>query len=122
MVGNGLLHNRRLRPYHIQTYRTQIWRGEEVYYEPEFPNIVFAKDGEIYDLDGKKAITIGGAYSRDKEYIGKLSKTCRRQYVYNTNLPVQGSPYSTCDDSDGKMERSKGDSIFKGTPIQWFCC
>lgn len=68
MVGNGLLHNRRLRPYHIQTYRTQIWRGEEVYYEPEFLNIVFAKDGEIYDLDGKKAIAIGGAYSRDKEY------------------------------------------------------
>ena len=55
-------------PYHIQTYRTQIWHGGEVYYEPEFPNIVFAKDGEIYDFDGKKAIAIGGAYSRDKEY------------------------------------------------------
>ena len=68
MVGNGLLHNRRLRPYHIQTYRTQIWRGGEVYYEPEFPNIVYAKDGEIYDLDGKKAIANGGAYSRDKAY------------------------------------------------------
>ena len=60
--------NHEERPYHIQTYRTQIWRGGEVYYEPEFPNIVFAKDGEIYDFDGKKAIAIGGAYSRDKEY------------------------------------------------------
>ena len=60
--------NHEERPYHIQTYRTQIWRGGEVYYEPEFPNIVFAKDGEIYDFDGKKAIAIGGAYSCDKEY------------------------------------------------------
>lgn len=60
--------NHEERPYHIQTYRTQIWRGGEVYYEPEFSNIVFAKDGEIYDFDGKKAIAIGGAYSCDKEY------------------------------------------------------
>lgn len=60
--------NHEERSYHIQTYRTQIWRGGEVYYEPEFQNIVFAKDGEIYDFDGKKAIVIGDAYSRDKEY------------------------------------------------------
>lgn len=39
-----------------------------VYCEPEFPNILFAKDGEIYDFDGNKAIAIGGAYSVDKEY------------------------------------------------------
>ena len=60
--------NHEERPYHIQTYRTQIWRGGEVYYEPEYPNILFAKDGEIYDFDGKKAIAIGGVYSQDKEY------------------------------------------------------
>ena len=47
-------------PYHIQTYSTQIWRGGEVYYEPEFPNIVIAKDGEIYDIKGKKANLNGG--------------------------------------------------------------
>lgn len=46
----------------------RIKHGGEVYYEPEYPNILFAKDGEIYDFDGKKAIAIGGAYSCDKEY------------------------------------------------------
>lgn len=30
--------------------------------------MLIAKDGEVYDFDGKKAIVIGGAYSRDKEY------------------------------------------------------
>ena len=30
--------------------------------------MIFAKDGEIYDFNGKKAIAIGGAYSIDKYY------------------------------------------------------
>lgn len=38
-----------------------------MYYEKEFPNVLFAKDGEIFELDGQKAIVIGGAYSIDKE-------------------------------------------------------
>lgn len=36
--------------------------------EEEYPNILFAKDGEIYNLDNKSVLTIGGAYSVDKEY------------------------------------------------------
>ena len=36
--------------------------------EDEYPNLLFAKDGEVYDLDGQKAIAIGGAYSVDKWY------------------------------------------------------
>ena len=39
-----------------------------MYWEPEFPNLLFAKDGELYDFDGRKAIAIGGAYSVDKQY------------------------------------------------------
>ena len=45
-----------------------IWHGGTVYVEDDFPNLLFAKDGEIYDLDGKEAIVIGGAYSVDKYY------------------------------------------------------
>lgn len=33
-----------------------------------YPNLLFALDGEIYDLDGIRAIAIGGAYSIDKMY------------------------------------------------------
>lgn len=36
--------------------------------EARYPNILFAKDGEVYDLDGRKAIAIGGAYSIDKAW------------------------------------------------------
>lgn len=37
-------------------------------YEEDYPNILFAQDGEIYDFNGKRAIAIGGAYSVDKYY------------------------------------------------------
>ena len=49
-------------------YHETIWHGGTVYVEDDFPNLLFAKDGEIYDLDGKEAIVIGGAYSVDKYY------------------------------------------------------
>lgn len=60
--------NHEMRPETISTYHEKKWRGGFVYVEEEYPNLLFAKDGEIYDLDGQKAIVIGGAYSVDKWY------------------------------------------------------
>ena len=60
--------NHEERPYNIPSYKDVSWHGGSVYVEEDFPNLLFAKDGEIYDLDGKKAIVIGGAYSVDKFY------------------------------------------------------
>lgn len=64
--------NHEMRPESISSYKEILWHGGTVYIEEEFPKLLFAKDGEIYDLDGKKAIAIGGAYSVDKFY--RLSK------------------------------------------------
>ena len=60
--------NHEERPYNLPYYHETEWRGGKVYVEDEYPNILFAKDGEIYDLDGHKAIVIGGAYSVDKTF------------------------------------------------------
>ena len=60
--------NHEARPATLHLYEIHKWHGGEVWVEPEFPNLMFAKDGEIYDLDGRKAIVIGGAYSVDKFY------------------------------------------------------
>ena len=49
-------------------YEEMEWRGGIVYYEERYPNLLFAKDGEIYDFDGKSVMAIGGAYSVDKYY------------------------------------------------------
>ncbi len=60
--------NHERRPQTIETYREVVWRGGTAFAEEAYPNILFAKDGEIYDLDGKSAIAIGGAYSVDMKY------------------------------------------------------
>lgn len=58
--------NHEERPSEIPSYQEVEWRGGLVYAEPEF--LLFAKDGEIYDLEGRTAMAIGGAYSIDKYY------------------------------------------------------
>lgn len=59
--------NHEQHPNAISTYKEKLWRGGIVYYEEAYPHLLFAKDGEIFDFDGTKAIVIGGAYSLDKE-------------------------------------------------------
>ena len=34
------------RPYTIESYKEREWNGGIVYYEEDFPSILFAKDGE----------------------------------------------------------------------------
>lgn len=60
--------NHEMRPEGLPTYKEISWRGGTVYQEPQYPNILFAKDGELYDLDGKRVFVIGGAYSVDKYF------------------------------------------------------
>ena len=49
----------------LPSYTEQEWHGGTVYVEEKFPSILFAKDGEVYDLNGMQAMVIGGAYSID---------------------------------------------------------
>ncbi|MCM1048531.1 MAG: metallophosphoesterase [Clostridiales bacterium] len=60
--------NHEARASELDFYQEKSWHGGIVYYEEKFPNILFAKDGEIYDFNGKKGIVIGGAYSVDKNF------------------------------------------------------
>ena len=60
--------NHEERPENIKSYQTKIFHDGIVYYEEKYPNILFAKDGEIYDFDGIRTMPIGGAYSIDKDY------------------------------------------------------
>jgi len=60
--------NHEKRPSTISTYGTKEWKGGVVWYETDFPNLLFAKDGEVYDIEGIRHLVIGGAYSVDKFY------------------------------------------------------
>lgn len=60
--------NHEERPENISTYKEVDMFGGKVFVEDEFPNLIFAKDGEVYNIDGKSVLVIGGANSVDKEY------------------------------------------------------
>ena len=60
--------NHEARPIHYPSYKETTFHGGTVWREERYPNILFAKDGEVYDFDGLKCVVIGGAYSVDKHY------------------------------------------------------
>lgn len=60
--------NHENRPQNISTYEESYWNNGIVFSEKEYPNLLFAKDGEIYDINGCTFVAIGGAYSIDKTW------------------------------------------------------
>lgn len=60
--------NHEVRPANIPAYRTREWNGGTVWVEEAYPRLLFAADGEIFDLEGIRHLVIGGAYSVDKYY------------------------------------------------------
>ena len=64
--------NHEERPENIKTYITKLFHDGIIYYEENYPNILFAKDGEVYNFNDYKTLVIGGAYSVDKYY--RISK------------------------------------------------
>lgn len=59
--------NHDMRPTAIDTYKEVSCAGGIAYVEDGYENLLFAKDGELFDFDGLRTITLGGAYSIDKE-------------------------------------------------------
>lgn len=60
--------NHEQRPSLINSYEESKFFDGSVYIEKKFPNLVFAKCGEVYNINGLKTLVIGGAYSIDKFY------------------------------------------------------
>ena len=60
--------NHEIRPAVLPGYVEKTWKGGVVYYQENYPTVLFGKDGEIFQLNGKRVIVIGGAYSVDKMY------------------------------------------------------
>ena len=60
--------NHERRPQTLAHYECDVFHDGVVYVEPEYPNILFAMDGQVYKFAGKHCMAIGGAYSVDKYY------------------------------------------------------
>ena len=60
--------NHEERPENINTYKEINMFGGKVFIEDDYPNLIFSKDGEVYNINGMSVLVIGGAYSVDKDY------------------------------------------------------
>ena len=60
--------NHERRPATIRSYKEKEWKGGSVWYEEEYPNVLFARDGDVFNIEGIQHLVIGGAYSVDKFY------------------------------------------------------
>ena len=60
--------NHEERPEEVPGYELTEWHGGQAWVQADYPNLLFALDGEIYSLGGRQVLIIGGAYSVDKPY------------------------------------------------------
>ena len=67
--------NHEERPENIIGYKINKFYNGKIFFQEEYPNLLFAKDGEIYNFNDYKTLVIGGAYSVDKYF--------RLKYGYN---------------------------------------
>lgn len=71
-----------------------------VYYEPEYPNIKYFRDGATYKLNDRRTLVIGGAYSVDKWYRLQRGWTWfeNEQLTPEEMGNIQGENYGECFD------------------------
>ena len=60
--------NHENRPENVEGYQVMVWQDGLVWRQDRYPKLLFAVDGEIYNIGGIRYIAIGGAYSVDKYY------------------------------------------------------
>lgn len=60
--------NHEERPWNVEGYMLETWNGGLVYKQHQYPKLLFARDGEVFNLAGKQCLVMGGAYSVDKFY------------------------------------------------------
>lgn len=81
------------------------------YFEPDYPDIWYAADGSTFNINDKRCLFIGGAYSIDKEYRQMMNW---RWFSDEELSPVE------CNDILDKIDHKSFDFVFTHTcPIDW---
>ena len=67
--------NHDMRPWHVPAMRETERYGGRGWVEDAYPHIFFARDGEVFSLEGRQCIVCGGAYSVDKNWRVRMGWT-----------------------------------------------
>lgn len=112
-------HEARPGPVICEDYKIELWKGGLVWRQEKYPNILFACDGSIFDLDGLKCMALGGAYSVDKFYRLQCGYAwfADEQPDYLTKLQVR----ECLEDRDYKVDVIFSHTCpFKYEPVEMF--
>ena len=71
----GIHGNHDMRPWNVYNMRETERFGGRGWIEYDYPHIFYARDGEVFDLEGRQAIVCGGAYSVDKRWRVRMGWT-----------------------------------------------
>ena len=111
--------NHEMRPTSIDTYKESQFMGGIVYKEDRFPNILFAKDGEVYSFNGLTTLVCGGAYSVDKEY-----RLLRGWHWFSDEQPsevIKQTVENKCDSLNWTVDVMLTHTVpLKYEPTEWF--
>lgn len=115
--------NHEERPQNINTYEVGNFADGVIFKEEKYPNILFAKDGEIYKfkVGGKEiqTIVIGGAYSVDKYY--RLSRGYQWFESEQPTEEIKASVESTLNRLNWKVDVVLSHTCpIRYEPIEWF--
>ena len=111
--------NHENRASNISSYKKSTFFENDVLIEEEFPNIIFAIDGLIYNINDNNVLVIGGAYSVDKYY-----RIAYGYKWYNDEQPSEAT--KTFVEKQINMYNGNIDVILSHTcplkyqPIEWF--
>ena len=74
-----------------KAYRLKDWHGGRVYVESAFPSILFARDGEVYDLDGQQGILVPGSleYDAAREIAANMGTSMNSSINISTDAGAQ---------------------------------
>lgn len=141
--------NHEIRPKHISSYKKEAWNNGYIYREERFPSLIFPEDGNIFIINSKRFLVLGGAYSIDKYYrvgngllwmedeqpsiedINKaylnLEKNDGTDYVLTHTAPFEYIPFANkCTEIDKQTidittEKRFQELYDKASFEKWFC-
>lgn len=101
------------------TYKKVEFMGGQAWCEPEFENLIFAIDGEVYNFGGMSTLVIGGAYSVDKYY--RLARGARWFSDEQPSEEVKKHVEEVCANRDWNVDVVLSHtSPIKYEPREWF--
>lgn len=108
----------------LDTYSPRLWHGDFVYYETDYPNLLFAGSSGVFKINSKFFAALGGAYSVDAalripwENVKRARKILTNKSLYSADECDTAEVLNGCnriwfeDEQPTSMEKKQAEAFF----------